>query len=134
MKILMDTHIIIWVLNDNPMLPIKYRDMLLDSENHVYFSTASIWEIAIKHSKNPEKVPYSGRKLYELCYASGYEELKINSSHAIAVESLKVKENETVSGDPFDRIIIAQAKTERMSLYTHDSVMIHYDEPCIEII
>ena len=62
MKLLLDTHILIWALNDDPRLPKKARELLLKPENSIYYSVVSIWEVAIKHAIHPENVTFTGRE------------------------------------------------------------------------
>ena len=60
MKILLDTHIVLWALADSPRLPEAARKIIMDEDNHILFSAASVWEVAIKHSLSPEQMPVSG--------------------------------------------------------------------------
>ena len=131
MTILLDTHEIIWCLTDGKFLTDKVRTLVCDSANRIFFSAASIWEVEIKHAKDKARMPVSGEQLALYCRAAGYEELPITAQHALAVKGLRVKEGAAVNGDPFDRILLAQAKTEGMTLLTHDRAFKSYDEPCV---
>lgn len=72
MKLLLDTHIILWALNDNPKLSEQAKDLIMDADNNVYYSAASVWETTIKYMTKPDKIRISGSKLSELCRKMGY--------------------------------------------------------------
>lgn len=67
MKLLLDTHIILWALDDNPKLPRQAKALIVDAGNDIYYSSASVWETAIKYMSKPDKIRLSGFKLSELC-------------------------------------------------------------------
>jgi PIN domain nuclease of toxin-antitoxin system len=100
----------------------------MDSANDVYFSAATIWEIAIKHSLARKDMPVSAVEAHKLFVAAGYIELPVSAHHAAGVESLPVHH-----ADPFDRILVAQAQYEPMRLLTHDRQLIAYG-PMIEFV
>lgn len=77
MKLLLDTHIVLWALNDNPKLSEKARKLILDSQNEIYYSTASVWETTIKHMSKPEKIMISGKQFSDYCKQMGYQMLAI---------------------------------------------------------
>lgn len=131
MMILADTHILIWVLLDNEKLPARVRTLLSDPENEVYFSAVSVWEIAMKHAAHPKELPFTGEAFYELCLRSGFRLADISISHVLAYESLRRAEGAPVHKDPFDKLLIAQAKRENMTFLTHDSLLSAYQEPCV---
>ncbi len=123
MRILLDTHIVLWALTDSPRLPTVARKIILDETNQIYFSAASVWEVAIKHSLSSEQMPVSGRELIDYLGAAGYVELSVSALHAAAEETLPHYHK-----DPFDRILVAQAVSEPMRLVTHDSFLQGYGE------
>jgi PIN domain nuclease of toxin-antitoxin system len=132
MKILLDTHMIIWALTNDAQLSCKAREMILDPENVVCCSTVSLWEIAIKNQKNPEKCPYHEKRILEYCMAAGYELIQIIPSHVLAIRSLRIRDGRTlINTDPFDRLLIAQAKAEECVLLSHDRNFENYQEKCI---
>ena len=132
MKILLDTHVIIWTLTNDPRLSPAVRKMILSPENIIAFSTVSLWEIALKNQKSPDKCPYREREILQYCLASGYECMNILPSHVLALRELQVKEGRTLSNlDPFDRLLIAQAKAENCVILSHDSNLENYQEKCI---
>lgn len=131
MRILADTHIVIWALLDNDRLPSTARAFLRDPENEIYFSAVSVWEIAMKHAAHPNDLPYTGKTFYELCLQSGFRLLEARISHVFAYEFLRRAEGAPTHKDPFDKLLIAQAKTENMIFLTHDSLLSDYQEPCV---
>lgn len=133
MKILLDTHILLWALIDDPRLDNKSRMLINDPDNYIYYSSASIWEIAIKHNKNPNLITFGAEDVIRYCDDAGFLSLPVNLWHASAIYSLNVRDGSNVPNDPFDRMLVAQAKTEKMPFLTHDSKMKYYDEPCIII-
>ena len=131
MNILADTHILIWVLLDHERLPLKARALLSDPNNDVYFSSVSVWEIAMKHAAHPHELPFTGEAFYELCLKSGFQLADISISHIFAFEALRRAEGAPAHKDPFDKLMIAQSKTEGMTFLTHDSLLSDYKEPCV---
>jgi len=127
-KILLDTHIVLWALADSPRLPEAARKIIMDEDNHILFSAASVWEVAIKHSLSPEQMPVSGADLLDCVRDAGYFELPVTSVHAAAIEALPRRHK-----DPFDRILLAQAMSEPVRLLTHDSLLGGYGEPVLVV-
>lgn len=131
MKILIDTHIAIWSIEDNPQLSQKAKDILLDKNNEIFFSVASAWEVTIKHNAHPEIFPESGENFADGCEDNGFIALPIMLKHVYAVSSLKRSDNAPRHKDPFDRILLAQAKSENMMFLTHDALIPDYNEPFV---
>lgn len=131
MKLLLDTHIILWALNDNPKLSDLAKNLILNEENDIYYSAASIWETTIKYMAKPDKIRISGSKLSELCKEMGYFMLPITDDHVKALETLVYDNPHQEHNDPFDRIMIAQAKADKLTFVTHDSKMPFYNESCV---
>lgn len=131
MKVLLDTHIILWALADDEKLSQKARNIILSKENEIYYSTASIWEITIKHMLHPEHMKLSGKQISNYCQEAGYQMLPIKDEHVHTLETLQREERAPKHNDPFDRIMLAQAKEERMLFITHDSLIPYYGEECV---
>lgn len=131
MNLLLDTHILIWALNEDPRLPEKARDMILDEDNAVYYSSVSIWEVSIKHANHPDNVEFTGKELSRFCREAGFLPVEMRDRHVFALETITRAEDAPPHHDPFDRILIAQAKSENMSFLTHDSLLPYYNETCI---
>lgn len=107
MKIMLDTHVIIWALTDDPRLSSEAREMILNPDNMICFSSASIWEIAIKNQKAPEKCPYIYDEIADICQKAGFEIIDIKLPHILAVKDLQVEAGRKLSNmDPFDRILM----------------------------
>ena len=121
MRLLLDTQIALWALTDSTRLGTLARDLIADPTNEVYVSTASIWEIAIKHALGRGDMPVSGTRTAELCAQAGYRELPVAWRHGALVDTLP-----PLHGDPFDRILVAQAATEPMRLLSRDTVVASY--------
>lgn len=135
MKLLPDTHMIIWALTNDPRLPYEARELINSPDSIVFFSTVSLWEIAIKNQKNPEKCPYHEKDIMRYCLESGFEPMNILPSHILAVRGLKVRPDRTFSDlDPFDRLLVAQAKSEDCTLLSHDRNLENYEERCISLV
>ena len=135
MNLLVDTHILIWtLLDDNNKIPKKARKLMEDPDNPVYFSMVSVWEIITKHASHPDQIPYSGKEFYEACLKSDYILLEGKIEHVLALESLHRSDDAPKHKDPFDRLLLAQAKTENLFFITHDAKFSDYDEPCVVIV
>ncbi len=131
MRYLLDTHIILWAITDDARLPEIARNIIEDQNNDIYYSAASIWEITIKHNLHPEKMPISGKELSAYCSKSGYQVLSIREDHVFELEHLHYPETAPKHKDPFDKILICQAKADDMIFLTHDSLIANYEEKCI---
>ncbi len=131
MKVLIDTHIALWALMDDPKLPKEAEKILMDENNEIYYSTASVWEVAIKHCIRPDDMIVDGRLFEKGCEDNGYKVLPIFNRHAFMLSSLKRPDNAPKHNDPFDRLLICQSKAESMKFLTHDSLLSDYNEECI---
>lgn len=118
MRILIDTHILLWIMDDDPKLSAKARQML-QKATEVYVSAASFWEIAIK--KGLGKLDVDIELLRTNCGLGGITELPITVDHAIGLLGLA-----PLHKDPFDRLIVATAETEPMKLMTADTKVAGY--------
>lgn len=119
MRLLLDTHILIWAVLDDPSLSAKHRDLLTSSGAEIYVSAVSVWEIAIKRALGKLLVPMD---IFDQARAAGCQPLSVSWEHARAVEALP-----SHHGDPFDRMLIAQAKLEELTLVTADRQLAAYD-------
>ena len=131
MNVLLDTHIAIWAVMDSGKLDEKLTGILEDVDNNIYFSTASVWEIAVKHHIHPDQMPVTEEEFVSLCNATGFQQLDIKNKHIFTVKSLKRDSNAPSHNDPFDRLLIAQAKVENLFLLTHDELIPDYGAKCI---
>lgn len=133
MKILADTHILLWMLTGSDLLSETGLNILLNEENEIYYSFINIWEIAIKHLLHKEDVPFSSEIFERYCKLAGLIRLDTIPEHAHLLKTLEYdKENAPKAhNDPFDKILLCQAKYEGMKFVTHDSLIPYYNEECI---
>jgi PIN domain nuclease of toxin-antitoxin system len=124
MKLLLDTHILLWATEDSPRLSQIARTLMSDPENELYFSAASLWEVAIKRAQGKADFKVDARILRRALLDNGYLELPVLGDHAVALESLP-----PIHKDPFDRILIAQAMAEGITLLTVDAEIAQYPGP-----
>ncbi|MDK4706040.1 MULTISPECIES: type II toxin-antitoxin system VapC family toxin [unclassified Rhizobium] len=121
MRLLVDTHILLWMTGMSQRLPEKARNLIEDIDNTIVFSTVSIWEVAIKTGRARADFTIDARKLRENLLENGYQELPVLGEHATAVADLP-----DIHKDPFDRILVAQAFVEGLSLITADKTVASY--------
>lgn len=131
MKILCDTHIIIWYITGDERLSQKARKLLDDENNAIYFSLVSVWEVAIKHGRKPDRLTLSAQEFVNYCEEQGFLEYSLNKHHIFALGTLFRPENAPEHHDPFDRLLLAQAKTDGLTFLTHDTLIPYYNEPCV---
>ncbi len=123
MKLLLDTHILLWIAGKPEKLTESTRSLLTTPENSLFFSAASIWEIVIKLGIGREDFKVDPYRLRKMLVVHGYTELPITAEHALKVVSLPL-----LHKDPFDRLLLAQARTEGMMLLTVDVAVGQYHE------
>lgn len=124
MKLLLDTHLLLWAAGEPERLSKEARALLSAPENELFFSAASLWEIAIKRGLGRPDFSVDARLLRRGLLDNGYSELPIASEHAVAVEGLP-----SIHKDPFDRILVAQAMVEGITLLTTDGMVARYPGP-----
>jgi PIN domain nuclease of toxin-antitoxin system len=124
LRLLLDTHILIWLMEADARLKDAARAIIVDAEE-VHFSSASIWEIAIKARLG--KIRTDPEKLLELSLKAGLRELVVTARHGVATKSLPL-----LHRDPFDRLLVAQAQTETMRLITADPQLATYSQLVIQ--
>ena len=116
MKLLLDTHTLIWALEDSPRLPLGVRDAIIDESNQIYVSALSLWEIAIKHKKRADSMPYSASEIKNFAVRSGYIFLSLSLDAISIYDGFDFG----VLNDPFDRMLLCQSQANNMRLLTHD--------------
>jgi PIN domain nuclease of toxin-antitoxin system len=124
MKLLLDTHILLWAAGQPDRLHSGVQKMLEDPQNELVFSVASLWEIVIKRSLGRSDFRVDARLLRRGLLENGYRELEISGEHAVAVEGLPA-----IHKDPFDRILVAQSMVEGILLLTADPLVAQYPGP-----
>jgi PIN domain nuclease of toxin-antitoxin system len=124
MKLLLDTHLLLWAAGEPKRLPAVARKLINDPRNELLFSVASLWEIVIKRSLGRDDFRVDPRLLRRGLLDNGYVELAIGGEHALAVDSLQ-----PIHKDSFDRLLIAQAQVESVTLLTADPQLGRYPGP-----
>ena len=124
MKLLLDTHLLLWAAGEPQRLSKPARKLIDNPDNQLLFSAASLWEVAIKRRLGREDFKVDARLLRRGLLDNGYRELPILSDHVVATESLPL-----IHRDPFDRILVAQATVEGITLLTIDSLVSQYPGP-----
>jgi len=123
MNLLLDTHVLLWWLDDYPTLSKKAKDAISHGKNLVFISAVVIWEIRIKQSLGKLKLPHNFWKVLD---SQPFEHLDITVEHAHAVGDLPAHHR-----DPFDRMLVAQTKVEHLTIVTRDIHLKKYKIPII---
>ena len=121
MKLLLDTHLLLWAAGEPKKLSAKARRLIADTDNELMFSAASSWEVAIKRALGRADFQVDTRLFRRGLIDNGYVELPVFSAHAVAVEALP-----PIHKDPFDRLLVAQSQVEGIALLTSDATVAQY--------
>lgn len=124
MKLLLDTHLLLWAAGDPDRLSAAARALISAPEHEVWFSAASVWEVAIKCGLGRADFQVNPRLLRRGLLDNGYHELPVGSEHAVAIDRLP-----PLHKDPFDRLLVAQAMVEGITLLTADAAVAQYPGP-----
>lgn len=125
MRFLIDSHVLLWWLFDKIELSQLHKNLITDQDNVIYVSAATIWELGIKIQKGKlDKVTTGMPEMLKGIELSGFLPLPISFEHAVSATKLPL-----IHADSFDRILIGQAKTEKLALLTEDSAIKQYDVP-----
>ena len=123
MKLLLDTHTLLWALGFERKLPAQIKRMLESATNQVHFSAANLLEVATKRSVGRRhRLSTDSHSVLEAALRAGYAFVPIDAQHAVAVETIA-----NFHGDPVDRLLLAQSQVEDMRLVTHDEELAAYD-------
>lgn len=135
MKVLLDTHVLLWALkgvnSDGEELPAEVKDILINNQNDIFYSSINIFEIEIKRIVRPQDNLPSGEELVRFCNEAGYIPLSLRSEHTFIMKTLRKSDEVKDHKDPYDWLLISQAKSEEMKFLTHDSKLKKYLEDCI---
>jgi len=123
-RFLLDTHLLLWAAGPLERLSAATTQLLNDPDNHLYFSVVSLWEVTIKHSLGRADFKVDPRILRRELLENEYNELTITSDHAFAVGMLP-----PIHKDTFDRLLVAQATVEAITLLTSDATVARYPGP-----
>ncbi len=121
MRLLLDTHVFLWTLDDSPRMPRRARELITAAGNECFVSAVSFWEIAVKAALRRPDFRVEPARLIDAARASGLRLLAFLPEHAVRVARLPRHHS-----DPFDRALIAQALVEPLTLLTHDSLLARY--------
>ena len=127
-RYLLDTHLLLWAALFPDRLPKAANKLMKDADNSLYFSTASIWEMSIKLTRPRNDLEIDIRQWRAGMLDNGYHELAITSVHAMGVRDLP-----DIHQDPFDRLLLAQAMREDLTLVTADEVLASYPGPILKV-
>lgn len=125
MRVLLDSHTLLWWMDDPSKIAPNARVVIADPANEVYASAASIWELGLKVSKGKLRLPPD---FHEMLEGQGIRHMAFTASHAMESISLPA-----IHGDPFDRALVAQCRLESMALATRDAVLGDYGIPVVEV-
>jgi PIN domain nuclease of toxin-antitoxin system len=124
MKLLLDSHLLLWAAGAPERLSASAKALFEDPANALLFSAASLWEVAFKQGLGRVDFRVDARVLRRGLFDNGYAELPVTSAHAVAIDALP-----PIHRDPFDRILIAQAQVEGITLVTSDATVAQYPAP-----
>ncbi len=128
MKLLVDTHLLLWAAGEPEKLSQSAREYLENPDHRLVFSIASLWEVVIKSRLDRPDFQADAALLRRGLCDNGWEELAIDGRHVLAVGALK-----TLHKDPFDHLLIAQARVEGMMLLTADAKVAAYEGPIVRV-
>ena len=128
MKLLLDTHLLLWAAGSPDRLPATAHTLLEDPQNELFFSAVSLWEIVIKRGLGRSDFQVDARVLRRGLLDNGYQELAITSEHSVSIDSLP-----PIHKDPFDRILVSQATVEGITLLTSDALVARYPGPVRQV-
>ena len=128
MRLLLDTHIALWAVTGSRHLGDMAERMILEADD-IFVSNASLWEISIKHALGKGGMPVSSAQALEAFARAGYRQLDIKAEHVVRVEGLP-----PIHRDPFDRLLVAQALSEPLTLLTRDPTLGKYSDALIRLV
>ena len=124
MRLLLDTHVLLWAVAASRRLPKSARALIQDQENEVFYSAASVWEVSIKAGFRRSDFEIDVEQFHASLPQAGFSEMPVRAAHAVAVSKLP-----ELHSDPFDRMLVAQALLEPLVLVTNDELLAKYPAP-----
>ena len=118
MDYLLDTHTLLWSLNSSEKLPEHIKEIINNRRNRIFVSNVSLWEIEIKHHKNPSLMPYTAQKIYNALNRADFIEMDVRDEYIFELANIS---SQGIHKDPFDHLLLATAKCEEMVLISHDT-------------
>lgn len=135
MNILVDTHIAVWLLINRNKFKNEFINIIESLNNKVYVSLITIWEIAIKNIKHGyQEMPLDEKQFIKLCAEMEFEFLPIKIKHILNIRNLKLKNEQIIHKDPFDKLLISQSVYENLTFCTRDNVLLNYNVDNIKIV
>lgn len=128
MKLLLDTHLLLWVAGDSRRVPRQAADLIEDADNTLMFSVISLIEVAIKTARAKPEFQVDAARLRSMLLAAEYQEVEVIGDHALALGRL-----DPVHKDPFDRLLLAQAIAEDATLLTSDATLARHPGPILKV-
>lgn len=128
MRVLLDTHLLLWSVASSRRLPKEARSLILDAKNEVFYSAASVWEVAIKSALRRRDFKANPEMLVRALTQGGFSELPVTAAHTARVAGLPA-----IHRDPFDRLLVAQSLAEPMTLLTNDGALARYG-PLVQVV
>jgi PIN domain nuclease of toxin-antitoxin system len=127
-RLLVDTHLLLWGMIDDPRFPSRARDLIVDPANTVFVSRVTVWETAVKRAlkRYSDDFPFSPERVVEEADLAGFRWLSIEDEHLFTLAGLPL-----LHRDPFDRLLVAQALAEPLRLITHDRQIAAYSDTVI---
>lgn len=130
---LIDTHVAIFTMCNHNELNREFISILEDLNSKIYISMVSVWEVAIKSIKHPDKIPVNEKEFVKYCEKMEFDFLPIKASHILNIRNLKLKNNISHK-DPFDKLLVSQSVCENLTLCTRDTLLLDYDVNNIKIV
>lgn len=124
MRILLDTHLLLWLAARADRVPRRARELIEDDASELWFSVVSIWEVVIKRQRPRDDFDADPTRLRDGLLSNGYSELGVVGAHALQAHGLPL-----LHKDPFDRMLVAQARAEGLTLLTVDRTLVRYGAP-----
>ena len=134
MKVLLDTHLLLWVLSDDKRLSKNARFFLDNEDIDFYYSVISLWEIQMKHISDSKNLPFTAEEIEDYCNRSGFKPLPLLPQHIHAIDKLYRSAVFSEHKDPFDKLLISQAEVENMIFLTHDDTLAYYTDNFIIVV
>jgi PIN domain nuclease of toxin-antitoxin system len=128
LRVLLDTHLLLWTVASSRRLPKAARSIILDAANELFYSAASVWEVAIKSALRRADFKADPAALVRALAQSGFSELPVTAAHATRVAAMRA-----IHRDPFDRLLVAQSLAEPMTLLTNDAALVRYG-PSVQLV
>ena len=128
MRLLLDTHLLLWVAGNPRRVPRQAAALIEDPSNILMFSVVSLIEVAIKTARARPDFQVDASRLRSMLMAAEYQEIEVGGDHAVAVGRL-----DPVHKDPFDRLLLAQAIVEQATLVTSDAILARYPGPILKV-